>query len=224
MGSMLWLPIVLFILFAIAIIGLGIYFEHKRREMWRQIAAQHGFRYSPHDPFDLPDRYSFALFKQGHSRKASNCLDGRYGGLPVILFDYRYRTGSGKSQQTHHVSALLVRMDIHCPCLTIRPESVMDKFAAFLGFDDIDFEYDRFNRAFHVNGDNKKFAYDVCHSDMMEFLLEQPSMTWELRGSDLLLYSWRMGTFDADEAARCLELATGFVQRIPDYLRREARS
>ncbi len=218
-----WGFIILFVLVAVALIGAGIYLEHKRREMWRQIAARYGFRYTTHDPFDLPNRYSFALFKQGHSRRASNCLEGVHDGLPVILFDYRYTTGSGKNQSTHHVSALLARLDVHCPRLTIRPENVMDKFAAFLGFDDIDFEYDRFNRAFHVNGDDKKFAYDVCHSDMMEFLLEHPSMTWELRGGDLLLYSWTMGTFDADEVDRCLGLAKGFVERIPDYLR-EARS
>lgn len=211
--------IALVIVAAAAVIGLGIYFEHQRREMWRKLAAEYGFRYTSYDPFNLPGR-SFALFELGHSRKAYNVLAGDYEGVPVTLFDYRYTTGSGKNQSTHHVSALLARLDIFCRKLLIRPESFLDRFAALLGFDDINFEYDAFNRAFNVKGDDKRFAYDICHAEMMEFLLGHRHMTWELYGRELLLYSWTMGKFDPGEVAQCLEAARGFVAHIPDYLRK----
>jgi hypothetical protein len=48
---------------------------------------------------------------------------------------------------------------------------VFDRIAGVFGFDDIDFESEEFSRKFHVKSRDKKFAYDVCHSRMMEFLL-----------------------------------------------------
>lgn len=210
-----------FVLLIVGVIAIGMYQAHLRREMWRKLAARYGFRYSQYDPFDLRDHYDFSLFKQGHSRKVYNCLDGPYQNIPVIVFDYQYSTGSGKNKRMHYVSCVLAQLDIECPTLIIRPESLMDRFAAFFGFDDIDFEYEEFNRCFHVNGNDKKFAYDVCHAEMMEFLLEHRHMCWELRQGALLLYSWRLGRFDPHEVETCLEAAVDFVARIPEYLRRK---
>jgi hypothetical protein len=204
------------------IIAVNAYLQYQRREMWRQIAERYGLRYYSADPFNLPDRYQFALFQHGHSKKVYNCLDGKYEGVPVTLFDYRYVTGSGKSQQTHDLSAVLAELQIDCAHLVIRPEGVLDRFAALFGFGDIEFESDEFNRAFNVKGDDKKFAYDICHPDMMEFLLQNRTMTWELRGRHVLLYSWEMGNFNAQNVNTCLHLVTGFVSRIPSYLRNEA--
>jgi hypothetical protein len=206
------------VLVVVAIIGIILYGEYLRRQMWQRVAAKYGMRYSAYDPFDLPDKFEFALFREGHSRRASNCLDGTYQGLPMILFDYRYKTGSGKSETTHYISALLAQLNIQCRKLIIRPETVLDRFAAFIGFGDIQFEYEEFNRAFNVHCENKKFAYDICHPDMMEFMLQNRSMTWELQGDRLLLYSWTVGNFGPEDVRAFLQLAVGFVGRIPRYL------
>src|SRR5919204_6182510 len=95
------------VLVVVAVIGIIWYGEYLRRQMWQRVAANYGMHYSAYDPFDLPEKFAFALFQEGHSRRASNCLDGTYQNLPVILFDYRYKTGSGKSETTHNISALL---------------------------------------------------------------------------------------------------------------------
>ena len=47
----------------------------------------------------------------------------------------------------------------------------MDKIAGALGFHDINFESSEFSRKFHIKCADKKFAYDVIHPRMMEFLL-----------------------------------------------------
>jgi hypothetical protein len=206
----------------IAIIGIGLYLQYLRRQMWQQLAAKYGMRFHSYDPYDIPGKFPFALFQEGHSRQAYNCLDGNYQNVPVMLFDYTYKTGSGKSETTHNVSALLARLSIRCPKLILRPETVLDRFAAFVGFGDINFESEEFNRAFNVDCVDKKFAYDICHPQMMEFLLQNRSMTWELQGNHLLLYSWRMGTFDPEKVRTCLRLAVEFVARIPGYLQKEA--
>ncbi len=217
-----WAIPVLVVLAIIAFIAFGMYVQYLRRQMWQRLAARYGMRFNPHDPFDIPGRFPFALFQEGHSRRACNCLDGTYKNLPVILFDYTYKTGSGKSETTHNLSVLLARLNIYCPKLIIRPETVLDRFAALVGFGDINFESEEFNRAFNVHCESKKFAYDICHPQMMEFMLQNQSMTWELQGNHVLLYCYAMGTFDPEEAGTCLRLAVEFAARIPSYLLKEA--
>jgi hypothetical protein len=185
-----------------------------------RLAARYGLRYDPGDPLGLVDRYPFALFQIGGSKRVSHTLQGQTDGMNVVLFDYCYVTGSGKNRQTHHYSALMVELPFS-GALHIRPEFFFDRIAALFGWDDYNFEYERFNRAFKVTGPDKKFAYDVCHSDMMEFLLECPSHCWEIQSERLLLYSDSMGTFDAEEVARSLRDAREFLKRLPSYLLRD---
>ncbi len=215
--------ILVILLLVVAGIALGAYYlDRKRRQMWRDLAARYGLRYYAGDPFDLVNCYSFALFNTGHSKRVSNTLHGNTDGMDVVLFDYRYKTGSGKNQTTHYWSALMVRL----PCrgeLKIEPEYFFDRIAAIFGWDDFDFEYERFNRAFRVTGPSKKFAYDVCTPEMMEFLLQDTSHCWEIQGDRLLLYSSSMGTFDPEEVARCLRDARGFLERLPSYLVEDGR-
>ena len=215
--------VLLFVLLIAGIAGFNFYLEDRRRKALQQLARAHGLNYHRKDPFDIPNRYPFELFKQGHSQEASNCLNGKYKGVSIVLFDYSYRTGSGKDKTTHTLSALLAKSGIYSPHLIIRPETVLDRFAAFFGFDDINFESDEFNRAFNVRGDDKKFAYDICHNEMMEFLLRHRSMHWELGGEYLLLYEERSSRADFQELRAYLRLASEFIALIPEYLRRESR-
>jgi hypothetical protein len=212
---------IIVVVIALIVIGVSIYLDHKRKEMWRALAARYGLTYDSGDPLHLLDRHPFALFKIGHSKKVRNTLYGRANDMDVVLFDYRYTTGSGKHRRTHYWSGLMVEL----PCrgaLQIRPENFFDRIGAVFGWDDYNFEYERFNRAFRVTGPNKKFAYDVCHGDMMEFLLENPNHCWEIQGDRLLLYSGSLGTFDAEEVERCLRDARGFLDRLPSYLVKDA--
>jgi hypothetical protein len=209
--------LILVILVIVVAIAIAIYLDHKRKEMWRGIAARYGLHYDPGDPLGLVDRQPFALFQIGSSKRVSNTLQGQTDGMNVVLFDYRYVTGSGKHQQTHHWSALMVELPFS-GALHIRPESFFDRIAAVFGWDDYNFEYERFNRAFKVTGPNKKFAYDICHGEMMEFLLNDPSHCWEIQGDRLLLYSHAMGQFNADEVEHSLRHAREFLKRLPSYL------
>src|SRR5262249_36626985 len=142
----------------------------------------------------------------------------QFGQLPIVIFDYHYITGSGEDETTHKRSASLATLGIDCPYLIIRPETILDRFAASIGFDDINFESDEFNRAFNVRGEDKKFAYDICHAGMMEFLLQERSLTWELHANKLLLYNDHRQALDERSIQHCLRVAEGFVARIPSYL------
>ena len=90
--------------------------------------------------------------------------------------DFRYRvtqsTGKSSSTTTYRFSYLIVHLPYTAlPDLLIRPEGIFDKLAGAFGFDDIDFESSEFSRAFHIKSPDKRFAYDVVHPRMMDFLL-----------------------------------------------------
>ncbi len=98
-------------------------------------------------------------------------------GYPVRMGDFVYKVTrrSGKTTTTHtyRFSYLIVHLPFgRVPDLLIRREGVFDKIAGAFGFDDIDFESSEFSRKFHIKSPDKRFAYDVCHPRMMEYLLQ----------------------------------------------------
>lgn len=172
----------LWLLAFLALAGLIWYAAHLRAERRRRalefLAAQRGWQFDPGPDRSHDDRYShFAFFRQGRRRAAYNTMrgtleiDGRsyraQGG------DYRYTVSHGKSSTTYRTSYLIVHLPfVVVPELHVRREGFFDRVAGAFGFDDIDFESEEFSRRFHVKSGNRRFAYDVIHPKMMEFLLE----------------------------------------------------
>ena len=175
---------VLLIIAGVVVIAAIAYFGHlaakKRREEFQALASELGWSFDPRRDSSHDDQYShFELFRRGHSRSAFNTLtgsveiDGREFEAKAGDFRYRVTHGSGKNRRTstYTFSYLIFHLPFATPELVIRPEGFFDKIAGALGFDDIDFESEEFSRRFHVKGSDRKFAYDVVHPRMMEFLL-----------------------------------------------------
>lgn len=211
-------PFLLVLLVAAVIIAGAIYAGYLRQKFWRELAAEWGYTYHSGDFLGLRKRHSFNLFGKGHSQRVHHTLVGRENGREVVLFDYSYTTGSGKNQTTHHLSGLILGMPCSGRKLTACPENFLDRFAAFFGFEDINFELEEFNRAFKVQCEDKKFAYDVFHTGMMEYLLAHRSLSFEWCDRSLLVYSWSKGSFDRNEAREMRDVALGISQRLPGYL------
>jgi hypothetical protein len=177
-------PILVFAAFAAVAIFFGILAyqaQQRRRVELAQFAASHGWQFDADKDYAHDGRYGhFALFNQGSSRYAYNTIRG---GLsieaqpwPVQLGDYHFTTRHSDGKQTrtvsHTLSYVLVETPyVGMPELFIRHEGFFDKVAGFLGFDDIDFESAEFSSRFCVKSRDKRFAYDVLHPRMMEFLL-----------------------------------------------------
>ena len=117
----------------------------------------------------------FELFGRGHGKKASNVLVGEEGGREAVAFDYQYTTGSGKNRTTYYHQAVVLGLPINAARLRTRSENIFDRVASWVGWDDIDFESDEFSRRYHVKCDDRRFAYDVLHARLIEYLLAQPS-------------------------------------------------
>ena len=160
--------------------------EQARTQALGELAARLGLSFDPRQNSHHDERFAqFEIFRRGHSRVAKNTLSGT---LPMFgvdcgvrCGDFRYKitssNGKSSSTRTYRFSYLIVHLPWATPPLLIRPEGVFDKIAAAFGFDDIDFESAEFSRAFLVKSSDKRFAYDVLHPRMMEFLLaDRPPM------------------------------------------------
>jgi hypothetical protein len=186
-------PIILVVLILVAVAYAAQQAARKRREAMAALAHELQGQFFPDKDRDHHRQYQqFGTFRVGSSRTAYNTIRGHVdiGGrsFGVTMGDYRYTTGSGDDARTYEMSyAVLTLPFTGVPSLFVRPEGLLDKLAGTLGFDDIDFESAEFSGRFHVTSDDKRFAYDVVHPKMMEFLLAVDPPKIELAGGCLLL-------------------------------------
>jgi len=201
----------------VALIVYGIINARKRREAMARLAAQWGLQYYADDPFDIPARYAhFDLFDSGHSRKASNVMAGKVSGRDVILCDYQYTTGSGKNTTTYHYQAAILAMPILAARMHMRHESIFDRVASWVGHDDINFESEEFSKRYHLRCDDRKFAYDIFHARLIEYLLacgDCPNL--EMNGPTLLLYE---SNNKIENFRRLLDIGQEIIRSIPEYV------
>jgi hypothetical protein len=154
---------------------------------------------------------------QGQDRYAFNILRGMYHEQSLFVFDYHYQTGSGKSREEHYSTLLMLVCKEVFPQVSIGPESLRSKIAAAFGVgNDIKFESAEFSRTFCVRSPDKKFAYDVCNPQMIEYLLMNPGLQVEIQGPALLLVfepQLPIGQVESN-LQRLIEIRS----RLPEYL------
>ncbi|HMO34636.1 MAG TPA: hypothetical protein PKA06_01205, partial [Gemmatales bacterium] len=207
-----------------ACIVMHFYQQQARLRFWQDLAAETGGQLHLHDVYRFTSSQEYPLFRNGHSRKVQYLLECQKDNHSFIYFDYQYKTGSGKNQATHSLSGMMITMPIYGPALTLRCENFLDRIASFMGFDDINFELESFNRAFRVHCADKKFAYDVFHTGMMEFFLEhKQGLIMEWCGMKALFYFSPARRFQKADIDYLTHFATNFVQRLPAYLHDQHR-
>ncbi|HEY9171873.1 MAG TPA: DUF3137 domain-containing protein [Verrucomicrobiae bacterium] len=217
--------ILIFIFIAALVIAAaicGALAAKKRREEMSALAARLGLSFNPGTDRALASRFGFLdKLAQGSNRYAFNALSGEYQREPVLVFDYHYETHSTSSKghrQTHHhyFSFFILLLPRSFPELTIVREGMFSKLAQAFGYDDIDFESAEFSRTFCVRSKDKRFAYDVCNSQMMEYLLANRDLSVEIERDALAL---AFGTrLSVTEIERNLNRLLEIRSRLPDYL------
>ncbi len=203
-----------------------VYFDYvrrkKRREAFALLAQRLGLRYSAAKNRRIDDTYGFLnKLRQGSNRYAYNTLEGDYQGHPVVTFDYHYETYStdskGRIQTLHHrFSFFILCFEASFPELRIYPETFFSKLGQMLGYDDIDFESVEFSKAFTVRSTDKKFAYDICHTGMMEYLLGHKDLALEIEAQCLAMGFDR--TLKVEEVEGRLEQLIHLRSLVPAYL------
>lgn len=211
---------IMFIVMIVVVAAIAI-FAHmaavKRREAMLLLAHRLGLHFNQHKDRSLARRYEFLdKLRAGRDRYAYNVLSGNYQGHEVLIFDYHYKTGSGKNTHHHHLSFFILRLPSAFPELTVGPEGFFSKIAQAVGYDDIDFESHEFSRKFCVRSRNKKFAYDVCHARMIEYLLANPDLTIEIELNSLAISFTRR--LKPEQVEPNLQRLLAIRSLMPDYL------
>ena len=125
---------------------------------------------------------------RGQDRYAFNILRGTYHEQSLFVFDYHYQTGSGKSRQEHYCTLLMLVVKEVFPQVTIGPKVLLRELMTAFGVgDEIKFESAEFSRTYCVRSGDKKFAYDVCNPQMIEYLLANRNLQVEFQGPVILL-------------------------------------
>jgi len=208
-----------FLAFAVVVVVLSYLAAKKRREEMQAFAASRGWRYEQEQPL-LVDRFSGPPFGLGFGRRAYNVLYGSHDGRDLVSFDYEYKTQTSNGKQTtthvHRFSVLGLSMGIAMPPLTVDPENFLDRFVGRLTGSDIDLESEEFNRAFTVSCPDRKFASDVLHPQMMEFLLQHPQLGWRFERDSMLVIA--TGARTPGEIDATLAVMDGITDRVPEFV------
>lgn len=217
-----------FILFVLIIgaivvvcIILALQAQKKRREAMVQVAQTLGLTYLEQDSDYKDSEYNnIKLFNEGHSRKAYNVIGGKKENYGVDIFDYKYVTGSGKNRHIHYYSVCILIIPQRFKSLYVRRENFLDKIAGAIGFDDIDFESKEFSSRYYVKSDDRKFAYDIIHPQMIEFLLRIPQVPFiEINGRHLAFYV--SGKIKPEAYIGLYDFGRQFYQKTPNYVLEE---
>jgi hypothetical protein len=168
----------------------------------------------------------------GDFQAGINTITGERRGRKLALFDYQWVTVSyyrdhragllgteRESRRTHTRSAVAAQMGVSIPPILIRPERLVDKAAALLGYEDIDFDsMPEFSRRFYVNSPDPAFARRFVTPRLAKFFLENVRCTVDFAGSWLLVTNDSI--YRASHAPQLLE----FASELADLVTREQSS
>ncbi len=182
-------------IFWILLLGLGVgiplvggviawLYEYRRRRDFRALAARLGLRYRRRD-LRLAQRYAFLnRLRADGVHYAFNVLEGDYQGHPVRVFDFHHeirRSSKGRpTTERRHFSCFVLEHQLAAPELLIFSKRSPLRIGKAFGLPDIAFESNEFSRAFVVQCKDKRFAYDICHTRMMAYLLAHRDLSIEI--------------------------------------------
>ena len=223
-------PIILITLAVIVVAGLG-YWSWKREQArqlaWGQWASERGWSYTHDRDHELAEYFEFVeRFGHGRNHYAEDTLRGNLNGRPAVAFSYHYETRSQNADgemttEDHWMWMTALQMERPFPELLISPESFGKRLLHTFSGSDIDFESIEFSRAYEVKCNDRKFAYDFCNQQMIEYLLQSRDSVLELEGHWLVTYGpGRLALEQVDPTFRWLNhvrsLMPGFLFR-PDH-------
>ena len=201
----------------IAGIVFGLLMAKKRREAMAALAHKLGMSFSPQKKHNIDDQYAFLdALKRGHNRYAKNIITGNYRGKNFKIFDYHYQTGSGKNTHHYNFSFFIMKIEKAFPELKITKEGFFSKIGQALGFDDIDFESHEFSKQFCVRSKDKKFSYDFCNAQMIDYLLDNKDMNIEIENNVVALAFDR--NLKVEQIEHNIERLLKIRSLMPEYL------
>jgi hypothetical protein len=212
----------------VALIGLVLYLawraEQKRIAELQAYAARRGWHYTERDD-SWHRTFHGSPFDSGHDRQSTKVLTGTHDGRQAAVFDFVYHTtetstdanGNRHSrEEAHRFNVVALALGAATPGLSVSPEGAFGRLLGRMFNSDIELESDEFNRAFTVNADDRKFAFDVLHPRMMELLLQHRDTAWRIDQGWLLVVE--RGTYEIPDVELRLDFADRLLDELPDFV------
>ncbi len=213
-------PILVLVL-VLAVLGTVSYLAHRARQQRRlavfAFATRFGLTYSRRDPLGLLG-LPFPLLSMGERRGVENVVSGDWKGVSATAADYWYATestdGRGRrSRSSRRFSILVVELPAYLPQVAIEREDLGSRLAGHLGFRDVAFESESFNRRFKVSAADREFAFKLVDARMIHFLeWTGGRFAFEVDGSTLLVHTEQLRP---EELVTLFGMGRTFVDRVP---------
>jgi len=184
----------------LALAGAGVigawmsYAARKRTEAMSEMARMMGWEFRAKDRELLGENLiGLRLFEQGRGREFMNVLRGGEGKERILLFDYAYTEGSGKSQHTARQSvAAFERAGRGLPRFELRPENLLHKIGSVFGYRDIDSkDFPAFSKAYLLRGQVEDDVRKVFKPIAIQYL--EYNRGWCVEGCGDWLVMYREG-------------------------------
>jgi len=165
-------------------VAVSMWQTDKRHAQWRATAATLGLDWSGSapSPEDLP------LLRAGHRGSFGDVAQGSWQGIGVLVGDYSYLTGSGKSEKSHPFLVACTNTGLDAATITIAPRGLVDRAEDALGHGGIQTESQEFDDAYELKCEDKEFALKVVAegflSTLVDLIGQKPRV--ELEGGRLL--------------------------------------
>jgi hypothetical protein len=193
--------------------------RQQRREALRAFALRNSLEFSTADPFGLTGS-PFHLFSLGDGRGCENVLWGTWQGVPMRAADYWYYTESTdskghRSRSYHRFSVALADLAVTVPPVRLEKEGALSKLADHLGFHDLAFESERFNRMYRVKAADGEFAFKLIDARMIRWLESlDGGFGFEVSGSEMLVWSDRRKPNAMIPLLGCVKLFQDHIPRL----------
>ena len=218
--------VVLLIIAGLVVIGGVMYLQYRARKKkiaaFTAFAAERGWRYTVRDR-SLVDRFMGDPFGRGHSRNAEHVLRGEYRGRQIMAFEYSFKEthDSGQDRRTETYTHTVVALSLPSakPTLQIAREGFGRKLLGLVGVRDLQLESEQFNETFHIKTDNDRFAYDILHPRMMEWMLaDQRALSTPFRFERGDLMTWDRKKIDLQKVQWMLDYLCDVVDQVPGFV------
>lgn len=192
----------------------------KRMAGLSEIAERFNLDFNPGEDYDLAGQFEFvAISKRPENCTVSNVLSGKYQDHDVLAFDFRYETSTQNDSAQHECSVFVLKTPATFPDLTIQHAGLVIRTLVAGRPDLVKLESVEFSKHFLVSCTDKKFAYDVCTSEMMQYLLGQSDLDFRIKNQFItLVFCSRLS---ADKIEINLQRLVQIRSRLPEYLFKE---
>jgi hypothetical protein len=191
-----------------------------RRGSFDAQARRAGLHPQAGDPIGLLGM-PFSLFRRAASvRDLENTARGVRGGREIVVADYWYAPSSNPSLDDHRRFVCVIDPDRRgWPDLAVTPMGPIAAARDAVGLARVEMESERFNRAFEVRTNDRRFAAALLDARMMDWLMQQaPGMGVEIADGRLIVFEPR-STASIDDVERALRRFDDVLQHMPSVVR-----